>query len=215
MGKFVTFYSYKGGVGRTFAMANIGSILASWGRRVLCVDWDLEAPGLHEYFKDYFDNSKWHGGVADWVSNGAEASRWQDHVLTTRLPNLSLMLAGRPTNDYAKMIQSIDWGRQYDQGFGDRLEALRESWASEYDLVLIDSRTGISDIGGICTVQMPDILVCLLTTNKQNLKGTDATLASILKQRQLIPIDRPVPLILPILSKVESRVEYEQSPICL
>jgi MinD-like ATPase involved in chromosome partitioning or flagellar assembly len=44
-GKIVTFYSYKGGVGRTMAMANAGAFLAAAGKKVLLVDWDLEAPG--------------------------------------------------------------------------------------------------------------------------------------------------------------------------
>ena len=49
-GTVVTFYSFKGGTGRTMALANVAWILASTGMRVLAVDWDLEAPGLHRYF---------------------------------------------------------------------------------------------------------------------------------------------------------------------
>ena len=49
-GTVVTFYSYKGGVGRSFALANVGTLLGRWGFRVLCIDWDLEAPGLPHYF---------------------------------------------------------------------------------------------------------------------------------------------------------------------
>lgn len=52
-GTVVTFYSYKGGVGRSFALANIAALLGRWGFRVLCVDWDLEAPGLEDFFKPY------------------------------------------------------------------------------------------------------------------------------------------------------------------
>lgn len=44
-GRIVTFYSYKGGTGRTMALVNVGWIMASNGKRVLLVDWDLEAPG--------------------------------------------------------------------------------------------------------------------------------------------------------------------------
>jgi Mrp family chromosome partitioning ATPase len=50
-GTIATFYSYKGGVGRTQALANIAVLLSRWGYRVLCVDWDLEAPGLHLLFR--------------------------------------------------------------------------------------------------------------------------------------------------------------------
>ena len=44
-GKIVTFYSYKGGTGRTMALANVAWVLASFGHRVLAVDWDLEGAG--------------------------------------------------------------------------------------------------------------------------------------------------------------------------
>lgn len=41
-----TFYSYKGGVGRSLAAMNVAYTLAGRGRHVLAVDMDLEAPGL-------------------------------------------------------------------------------------------------------------------------------------------------------------------------
>src|SRR5438309_3905571 len=53
MSSIVTFYSFKGGVGRTMALANIAVLLARRGLRVLAVDWDLEAPGLHHFFALY------------------------------------------------------------------------------------------------------------------------------------------------------------------
>lgn len=57
-GRIVTFYSYKGGTGRTMALVNVGWILASNGLRVLLVDWDLEAPGLHRYLRPLFVDSE-------------------------------------------------------------------------------------------------------------------------------------------------------------
>jgi len=54
-GQIITFYSYKGGTGRTMALANIACLLAKSkikGRGVLIIDWDLEAPGLHLFLKD-------------------------------------------------------------------------------------------------------------------------------------------------------------------
>ncbi|HEX2574467.1 MAG TPA: AAA family ATPase [Polyangia bacterium] len=50
LGQIVTFYSYKGGVGRSMALANVAVLLAQRGERVLAIDFDLEAPGLHRYF---------------------------------------------------------------------------------------------------------------------------------------------------------------------
>src|SRR5215210_2127794 len=46
----VTFYSFKGGVGRSMALANVAELLADRGYRVVACDWDLEAPGLERYF---------------------------------------------------------------------------------------------------------------------------------------------------------------------
>ena len=52
-GKIATFYSFKGGAGRTMALANVAWILASNGLKVLVVDWDLDSPGLHRYFHPF------------------------------------------------------------------------------------------------------------------------------------------------------------------
>jgi Mrp family chromosome partitioning ATPase len=35
------------------AMANVAWILASNGKQVLVIDWDLEAPGIHRYFQPF------------------------------------------------------------------------------------------------------------------------------------------------------------------
>ena len=43
----VSFYSYKGGVGRTQIMINLGLELVKREKRVCLVDVDLEAPGVH------------------------------------------------------------------------------------------------------------------------------------------------------------------------
>ena len=45
-----TFYSFKGGVGRSMAVAGVGYLFAERGLRVLAIDFDLEAPGLERYF---------------------------------------------------------------------------------------------------------------------------------------------------------------------
>src|SRR5436309_1697080 len=74
-GHIVTFYSYKGGVGRSRALANTAYQLARSGKRVLCVDFDLEAPGLLNYFKRWIrvdDRLEDRRGVIDLLYNYAE-----------------------------------------------------------------------------------------------------------------------------------------------
>lgn len=45
--QFVSFYSYKGGVGRSTVLANLACRQAMQGRKVLIIDLDLERPGQH------------------------------------------------------------------------------------------------------------------------------------------------------------------------
>ena len=57
-----TFYSYKGGTGRSLLVANAARYLASLGKRVVAIDFDLEAPGLH--YKMYIGGAKGRTGEA-------------------------------------------------------------------------------------------------------------------------------------------------------
>src|SRR5215510_7742250 len=68
-GQVVTFYYDNGGTGRTMALANVAWILASNGKRVLVVDWDLESPGLHKFFAPFIepDTLASRGGVIDLI----------------------------------------------------------------------------------------------------------------------------------------------------
>ena len=70
-GRIVTFYSYKGGCGRTMALANTAWILAANGKRVLTVDWDLEAPGLDKFYRPFIDQDALneHLGVSFLITN--------------------------------------------------------------------------------------------------------------------------------------------------
>jgi len=56
-GSILTFYSFKGGVGRTMALANVAFLTALNGYRVLVMDWDLEAPGALYYFRGLMETT--------------------------------------------------------------------------------------------------------------------------------------------------------------
>ena len=67
-GRIVTFYSFKGGTGRTMALANVAWILAANGKRVLVADWDLESPGLHKFFQPFMTPaSSDRPGIVDFI----------------------------------------------------------------------------------------------------------------------------------------------------
>src|SRR5262249_14635658 len=84
---------------------------------------------------------------------------------------LFLMKAGNQGSpDYVNSIRTFDWQGFYDR-YGSFFTCFREHLESEYDAVLIDSRTGLTDIGDICTRVMPEKLVAVFVPNQQNIDG--------------------------------------------
>lgn len=213
-GTIVTFYSYKGGVGRSFALANTAAVLARWGYRVLCIDWDLDAPGLGYYLHWTPDGPR--SGLVDMVEALAAGGDPDpaDYAVPVALPGgedrLDLLPAGSAGKRYVRQVQGIDWAGLYERrGFGAFLERCRTRWKDAYDFVLIDSRTGVTDIGGICTTQLPEVLVMMFTANEQSIRGTVDIAGRAVRAHDRLPYDRGGLLILPVLSRFEGRVEYE------
>ncbi|MDY0809807.1 FxSxx-COOH system tetratricopeptide repeat protein [Kitasatospora purpeofusca] len=227
-GTVVTFYSFKGGTGRTMALANLGWILASQGLRVLVVDWDLEAPGLHRYYHPLLVDPELHGtdGLIDMLrayvdealpgpdrrGPGPDPREWlsvpgrlEQYLcgLALDLPDggkLDLMPAGRQNAAYSAAVTSFNWRSFYtraDIRGAEFLYALREQWTRSYDYVLIDSRTGVSDTSGICTVLMPDTVVDCFTLGAQSIRGgVDAA-------RAIVDADEREIRVLPVPMRVE------------
>ena len=174
-----TFYSFKGGVGRTMALVNAAVKLAQAGRRVLVVDFDLEAPGLDTF--DVLKPREEVPGVIDFVTQYLESGQAPDvSDFIGECPPISegdgklwIMPSGR-NETYAANFNQVDWGDLYERRDGFLLfEDIREQWKQTLkpDYVLIDSRTGHTDTSGICTRQLPDAVVVLFFPNEQNLRG--------------------------------------------
>src|SRR4051812_15798854 len=162
-------------------LANIAWIMASNGRRVLVVDWDLEAPGLHRYFHPFLPDPDlavslgiidlvWKFSESTMDSDAPEAPDWYDPLARISPYAVSIeydfpgsgtidfVPAGRQDAAYSALVSQFDWNNFYDRlGGGGFLEALKRDMRARYDYVLVDSRTGLSDTAGICTVQLPDI----------------------------------------------------------
>lgn len=214
-GIIATFYSYKGGVGRTFAMANIAALLSMWGFKTLCIDWDLEAPGLHLYFRPWM-TGEIQRGLTELVQDYSDGKKpyWKDYTTSIYFSGakqpLLLMSAGRQDKSYVERMQSLDWAKLYaERNLGVFLEEVRKDWKESLDFVLIDSRTGITDIGGICTVQLPDMLVPMFTANDQSLRGSVDIIERARLMRSNLPLDREKLLTLPIVARFDGRREYE------
>ncbi len=213
LGQIVTCYSYKGGVGRSFALANLAAILAQWRYRVLCIDWDLDAPGLSYYFKADEPES----GLLEMVeavASGATLSGIENVQAINVKPDITidLIAAGARDSSYSRRVQSLDWEHLYSRNnLGHILEQWRTEWMRRYDIVLVDSRTGITDIGGICTAQMPDVLLLFFTANKQSIDGVLQVLDQAILTRNRLVFDRPRLLAVPVPSRFDQGVEYERS----
>jgi len=226
-GSIVTFYSWKGGVGRTMALANIAVQLARLGRGVLMVDWDLEAPGLERYF----DHPEIPGltthaaadlsGLLGLLEIGSDAvperTVWESRLCHITVPpaeasfrtlnpptpgRLHLLPSGFAGTDYSARLSEFSWNRFFSEQWGGAwLEALRDQWSQSYDFVLIDARTGLTDSGGVCTVQMPDILVLVFTTNEQSLGDGLKIVDAAQRGRRHFAYDRAPLAVVPLLSR--------------
>jgi predicted acylesterase/phospholipase RssA/MinD-like ATPase involved in chromosome partitioning or flagellar assembly len=240
-GQIITFYSYKGGTGRSMALANTACILAerlagNESNGILMVDWDLEAPGLHRYFRRKFLASKaidegsglidlfydldrkvdlYIEGNRDNSQSLATEQAARDvvkqidlsrYVLPTTIPNLSLLKAGRfasaDPNEYSERVNKFAWEALFKKS-PHLIRVLGEALAKEYSYVLIDSRTGITDISGISTMLLPEKLVVVFTPNLQSLKGGVELMRKAADYRKESVDLRPLS-IFPLVSRVEA-----------
>src|SRR5262249_10912066 len=88
------------------------------------------------------------------------------------------------------------WPSFYERlGGGAFLDALGHNMRQNYDYILIDSRTGLSDSAGVCTVQLPDIVVNCFTLSTQSVDGAVAVARPVRGQRDRQPVRvLPVPM---------------------
>ena len=108
--KTFTFYSYKGGVGRTLALVNIANRLAEFGKKVCILDFDLEAPGCKANMPKNFNSLS----TKDWwiifihmpwkmYSPVIYQIIWLTFVLTNAINTIHLCAAGNvDSSDYWK-----------------------------------------------------------------------------------------------------------------
>ena len=186
----VTFYSFKGGVGRTLALLNVAYEIANSGQRVLVVDFDLEAPairpdrwkqGAGDDETDQVGRGPTDPGVVEFVTRYLKTMRVppvSDYIVDANPEgcrgHLAVMSAGAVDGTYGKRLNAIDWGLLYAARDGYVMfEDVRAQWqAAGFDYVLLDSRTGFTDVGGICTRHLPDAVVSLFRPDDQSLGGT-------------------------------------------
>lgn len=224
MSMFITFYSFKGGVGRTLALANIATLLARDRNepcRVLVWDFDLAAPGLQDVMQ-----CKWKGeklGFVDYVHSylrSAKICDIGDYIYSTSIPGVDILPAGFMGPRYAQKLDDIQWQDIYEEARGFQFIANTKTQISQlkttYDYVLINSLTGYSDVGGICVNQIADAVVLIFRLNNQNIDGISKVHRSIrASARDKAPAPQPervIPVISPAwpFSASETNEWYER-----
>jgi predicted acylesterase/phospholipase RssA/MinD-like ATPase involved in chromosome partitioning or flagellar assembly len=104
-----------------------------------------------------------------------------------RPPGLWLLSAGWRYGErfpaYARNVQSFDWTDFYNSFQGEAyFEWVRNQLNRFADVILIDSRTGVTEMGGVCTRQLADVVVSLVAPNGQNLDGVTTMVESFRRE---------------------------------
>lgn len=277
-----TFYSFKGGVGRSMALANLAEHFYRRNLKVLMVDFDLEAPGLERFFLHQppaemaettavtpasdepgsarstpLELARQQRGMIDMVLSfktlrslsignaektkpeepGGTRTSGQNPVLFahpveplvnfiypiySQQPDgggaLYLIPAGRRAGseyaEFTERVRTFDWDDFYLNWEGGLFfDWFRNEARSIADVVLIDSRTGITEMSGICTYHLADAVILLAATNEQNLEGTKLIAESLVRRREKESADQDTNRrqMLKMLA-VPSRVEMSESP---
>jgi len=229
-GEVTTFYSYKGGTGRSMALANVACILAKQQNgRVLMIDWDLEAPGLHRFFRGrIIDGSnqmdshalddkpglielfvdlknlleKTKSLTRDDATDALNNFNLERYILETDIPKLCLIKSGKFDSEYSTKVNSFRWEEFY-CNFPDIFKNLSLYLSKRFTHILIDSRTGVTDISGITTMLMPDRLVAVFTPNRQSLTGVINSITEALDYRKQSNDLRPL-VVFPLPSRIEA-----------
>jgi MinD-like ATPase involved in chromosome partitioning or flagellar assembly len=212
----VAFYYYKGGVGRSLLLASAARFLANLGKGVVALDFDFEAPGLH--YKLGVDQGSgsptFTGGAVPYLIATAEGAASPppliEHLISVTLAAdargwLWLMPAGpAPHKTYWAAFKDLGENLRLGDASGRGLMALLDLRARiqdelKPDYLLIDARTGVTEIGSLATTILADTVVCMFVGNRESLDGTLAVIEA-LKSAPRLASQNPIRVV-PILSR--------------
>jgi MinD-like ATPase involved in chromosome partitioning or flagellar assembly len=190
----VTFYSFKGGVGRTTLLASTAWQLAKASKRVVVVDLDVEAPGVGTLLGAESDR-----GVVDFlVDHAATGSSALEGIIAPAQelgPEAALVdviPAGRLDHDYFEKLARLDFvGSGLLEPGGIRpvreaLLALMRAVAARSpspDYILLDSRAGLHDLAGLSLHDLAHVDVIVGRDSDQGYQGLELTVAALGQRR--------------------------------
>jgi len=193
----VTFYSYKGGLGRTTTLTSYAMDLAiNHKKRVCILDCDFEAPGYMNFFSlgnyEVLKSGSKSGIVEFLVDNSFQNTiDIKNYIISCEdlqlpdLKNLYIVPAGNLSDisiecstkyvthrdHYLEALSRIDLSNEavIIKGFESMFEKIEKS--VKPDIILIDSRTGFNDIFGITALKLSDCIVGFFGSSEQTKPG--------------------------------------------
>jgi hypothetical protein len=168
----IVFFSIKGGVGRSTALAATAWWLAQAGKRVLVLDLDLESPGLSSSLLPPDRQPRY--GITDWLVedlvDNADAV-FESMIATSDLSHdgdIYIVPAhGADPGEYVAKLGRVWMPRMQPDGtrepWSARLQRLLEQLEARIrpDVMLIDSRAGIDEVASACVTDLGANLVLL------------------------------------------------------
>lgn len=188
----VAFYGFKGGAGRSMAMAHTAALLTAQGVRVCVVDLDLEAPGVAPIFglrNEALESG--HGSVA-LLHRALTQSANQPLPIIESLRSIEVsgrklffLPAGRIDERYLAQIEELGvglWHMQPQSPLSRLLEELKQ--AENLDLIFLDCRTGFSAMSAAALFHLSDLALVFLPLSEQIWDGLDFLLRATERARQ-------------------------------
>ena len=202
----VSFFSFKGGVGRTTTLVATALTLARHGHQVAVVDLDLESPGIFTFFFPDTEDSP--PGVIDYLlEKNIQGKNWKlkDHLELLNDPkllgdaekSLPILSAGNVDNNYLEKLARLDCqnllnvNNPLEKTWSDMFKELNEA-AGKLDFILLDTRTGFHDLGGLAIAEFSHAAVIFGTQSRQSWAGLTQVIRRLAKP--LAPA--PLPLLL-------------------
>jgi cellulose biosynthesis protein BcsQ len=190
----VTFYSYKGGVGRTTSLITFANYYAyHYDKKVVILDFDFEAPGFTNYFDFSLDDLKDKNGVLEYILDKQISKEKLDLEKNYMIQvsseysadgSIYVMPSGNlfgkdNLNSYIEALARIDINST--DTITNQILGLIDDIDKEItpDVILIDSRTGFNDIFGLLINRISDTIVGLFEGNIQTEPGLELFLQEI------------------------------------
>ena len=199
--KIVTFFSYKGGMGRTTAMVAAALELIRRKKNVLMIDTDLEAPGLSTFFFHEGDVGQVNKGTVDYILEKNMAVNatpsMTDYILELNHSNyresdygrLYLVCGGKLDDCFLPKLARIDSQELVEGKLKSSLVSLLDACRQtvHVDYFLIDSRAGFHDMAGIVTAQLPHGVVIFGKNSYQSWFGVEKAIETIANSQSDLP----------------------------